>query len=97
MKDLTEIRQVIKDYEELCNSGRAQSIEAKYLFSQMRIIFKELDIEFCAHNASFLGCKIYDKYFNKKLNRLISTGEYAKLSSDEIWNFENLNELNFKR
>jgi hypothetical protein len=86
------LKSYIDEYEALCNSCRADTDKGYILMGNIRSLFKKIGIEFCAHNAAFLGWKRYEKYLNKNLNRFVTIQEYRMLNLNQISNFENLTE-----
>lgn len=79
---MEKIKTIIKEYEEYCNAGRAQSDVAKHWLLEMIDWFDSSIYEFCGHNAALLGFKRYDKYKFEDIDHLVTKDEYKKMIDD---------------
>ncbi len=78
------IREVLSEYEELCNAGRAQGDRAQELLVERRTLFDVLDIELCAHNAAIYGSARYSKDKIDGINFALSTSDYKEYIKEKI-------------
>jgi len=77
------LRNVITEYESLCEKNRAQSAEAKELFKVRHDLFKALGIPECSHNAAIYGSKRYAKCKEINFDRAITFQEFKNIHEEK--------------
>jgi hypothetical protein len=95
--DIKYIKDLLNEWRDMCDSGRASTSESHLIVKRIKSWFKQNAIEFCAHNAGYLGIKRYVKYFNPKINGFITSEEYKNLTEEQLLNFEDLTEADLKK